>query len=161
MRDAENWDWKHLRRVCEREAARVLRQACDRDDAVQAALLRAWSRRRACRASDAPDAWVAQIARREAYRLASSRSTERARSSGDHAEGAAEHAVDAILDRVHAGSLVRSLSPSDRQILALRYFGDMTHGQVSDALGMPVGTVKVRLHRMRHKLAAEDPPLAA
>ncbi|HEX8085247.1 MAG TPA: sigma-70 family RNA polymerase sigma factor [Solirubrobacteraceae bacterium] len=149
------WDWEHLRRVCAREAGRVLRNGSDREDAVQAALLRAWTRRTTCRAQESPDPWVAQIARREACRLATARRAEPWPDAEPAHEPRVEHAVDAILDRLHARELVGSLTNSDRQILALRYYGDMTHTQVSEALGMPVGTVKVRLHRLRHRLAAE------
>ncbi len=40
----------------------------------------------------------------------------------------------------------------DRAMLALRYREGMTQGQVAEAMGMPEGTVKVRLHRARAAL---------
>ena len=43
-----------------------------------------------------------------------------------------------------------------------RYWADHSEQEIADMLGEPVGTVKVRLHRARHKLATKlAPPLAA
>lgn len=48
-----------------------------------------------------------------------------------------------------------ALSPDDRLILALRYDGGLGHREISESLGgLPLGTVKVRLHRARKVLAA-------
>ena len=48
-----------------------------------------------------------------------------------------------------------ALSPDDRLILALRYDAGLGHKEISDSLGgLPLGTVKVRLHRARKVLAA-------
>lgn len=138
--------------MCEREARRVFANGSDRDDAVQAALLRVWTHRRSCRSGHAPEAWVARIARREAYRLAASQRLERGRPPAPVRERPAEPTLDPVLDRIHAYEVVQSLPPTDQRILVLRFFGDMTHAQVSEALGMPVGTVKVRMHRMRRRL---------
>jgi RNA polymerase sigma factor (sigma-70 family) len=37
-------------------------------------------------------------------------------------------------------------------MLRLRYADDLTHVEVARRLGVPVGTVKVRLHRARRRL---------
>jgi len=43
---------------------------------------------------------------------------------------------------------------SYRTILALRYEGDLSHEEIAEALGgLPIGTVKNRLHRAREALA--------
>lgn len=48
------------------------------------------------------------------------------------------------------------LPESYRSILALRYEGDLSHEEISEALrGLPIGTVKNRLHRAREALALE------
>lgn len=47
-----------------------------------------------------------------------------------------------------------ALPPSYRAILALRYEGGLSHEEIAEALGgLPVGTVKNRLHRAREALA--------
>lgn len=44
------------------------------------------------------------------------------------------------------------MSDRDREILELRYEQDLTHPAIASRLGIPEGTVKVRLHRAREKL---------
>ena len=44
------------------------------------------------------------------------------------------------------------LSQRDRQLLELRYEEDLTQAAIATKLGIPEGTVKVRLHRARDKL---------
>ena len=159
MPNTSQWNWPRLRRLCEREAGRVLRDPADRDDAVQEALIRAWSHRAACRTPLVPDPWVRQIARREAFRLAVTRRRERERwadcAVADRAAAPAPEPA-ALEERVDLRRAVRALPPDDRALLALRYFGDMTQDQVAGVLGMPVGTVKVRLHRARNRLRCDQ-----
>jgi RNA polymerase sigma-70 factor (ECF subfamily) len=45
-----------------------------------------------------------------------------------------------------------ALADGDRSLLALRYAEDLTQSEVARRLGMPEGTVKVRLHRARRRL---------
>lgn len=47
---------------------------------------------------------------------------------------------------------MRDLSPEDRRLLQLRYVADLTQSAVAEQLGMPEGTTKVRLHRLRKRL---------
>lgn len=53
---------------------------------------------------------------------------------------------------------VASLPPAQRQALSLAYFEDLTHPQIADFLGLPLGTAKTRvrdgLARLRRSLAA-------
>jgi RNA polymerase sigma-70 factor, ECF subfamily len=44
------------------------------------------------------------------------------------------------------------LSERDRRLLEMRYEEDLTQGAIARRLGIPEGTVKVRLHRARAKL---------
>ena len=61
-------------------------------------------------------------------------------------------------EREEVASAVRAardgLPLSYRTILALRYEGDLSHEEIAEALGgLPIGTVKNRLHRAREALA--------
>jgi RNA polymerase sigma-70 factor (ECF subfamily) len=47
-----------------------------------------------------------------------------------------------------AGALAR-LKSGDRDVLLLIAWADMTYEEVSESLGIPVGTVRSRLHRAR------------
>jgi RNA polymerase sigma-70 factor (ECF subfamily) len=46
-----------------------------------------------------------------------------------------------------------SLSAEEREIVRLSFFDDLTHVQISQRLGLPVGTVKSRSHRAHRRLA--------
>jgi len=59
-------------------------------------------------------------------------------------------APDAALDAAETNRLVQraldKLSPSLREVLLLAYFQRLSYAQVADELGIPLGTVKSRLH---------------
>lgn len=69
---------------------------------------------------------------------------------------------DAAAARRDAASVLRAardrLPETHRTILAMHYEAGMSHEQISAALGgMPIGTIKAKLHRARAALAAELP----
>ena len=149
-----SWDWSHLGRVARAEVTRVVGPVPYADDAAQDALLRAWRHRDRFVRGERPDAWVAVIARREALRWAR-RSSERLRREDlevDLAEVWAPVAPTApeCLDMRRA---VSALPAADRILVALRYHADLSQPEVARVLGLPEGTVKVRLHRLRKRLA--------
>lgn len=51
---------------------------------------------------------------------------------------------------VHA--LLRDMEPEQRQLVALAFFKDMSHQQISDCTGLALGTVKSNLRRALQKL---------
>jgi len=48
---------------------------------------------------------------------------------------------------------VAALAVNDRDTLLLYAWADLTYEQIAQALGVPVGTVRSRLNRVRRKLA--------
>jgi RNA polymerase sigma-70 factor (ECF subfamily) len=114
-------------------------------------LLRAWRHAGRARAAD-PEPWVRAIARREALRL-------RARAAGREAplealadRPGAEHRTerdDAALD---VRTALAGLSAADRRMLFDLYWADRPVRDIAQDLGMPVGTVKIRMHRSRRRL---------
>jgi RNA polymerase sigma-70 factor (ECF subfamily) len=134
---------------------------------VQEAFIRAWRKRAACRTPDAPLPWLLQITRNESMRLAARRSRRQA-SEIPEAEPEATPsmpAIDAQLDQtltsVATEQALSALGEDERRLLRLRYEEDLTQGQVAAALGVPEGTVKVRLHRVRARLRGVAGDLAA
>ena len=71
-------------------------------------------------------------------------------------EAAAEPFVATTDARVALAVDVRralaELSESDQRLLLARYWGDLSQQEVAHLLGMPHGTAKVRLHRLRARL---------
>jgi RNA polymerase sigma-70 factor, ECF subfamily len=107
--------------------------------------------RRTCRSAD-PAPWLRQIARNECLRA---RAREPASVDIDQVMEPAEpdRAVEAIAERLDLRAALDTIGPLDRRLLALRYGGDLTQPKIAELLGMPEGTVKVRLHRARRALA--------
>lgn len=60
--------------------------------------------------------------------------------------------VDAERDAVRVAALLRRLPRADREVLELAATGCLDHAQIAAALDIPVGTVKSRLSRARHRL---------
>jgi RNA polymerase sigma-70 factor (ECF subfamily) len=145
------FDWDSIRLGCEAEARRWLSDEHDAQDAAQEALVRAW-RHWSSRWGDAPEAWVRTIARRAALRVGGRRGRERA---SPHAQPLAVEAPpepdDGELPILVAQALSELPAP-DRLLLRLRYERDLTQRQIAELLGMPEGTVKVRLHRLRNRV---------
>jgi RNA polymerase sigma-70 factor, ECF subfamily len=135
---------------------RVLRNPEDAEEAVQEAMIRAWRARGACRVPAARTAWLLQITRREAFRVAERRTRLRDREHSDSQEGELvswpHSEIDRVESRVTFDQALGLLQPHDRDLVRLRYAEDLTQEQVAARLDLPAGTVKVRLHRARERL---------
>jgi RNA polymerase sigma-70 factor (ECF subfamily) len=147
-----------MRATAAREARRILTTSHDVDEAVQEALVRAWRRRASCRGDDRIP-WMRQIARNEALRILARRRRRSEHELLDDAtllEGISDDDANAqqegLLLRMQVERAVGGLSVADRQLLALRYERDLSQPEVARMLGIPEGTVKVRLHRLRGRL---------
>lgn len=147
------WNWTDLRGRCRAEAMRVLRDPEAADEAAQEAMTRAWRQRGSCHSPSAPGPWVAQIARNEALRvwqreqrvLAHVGQVEEEAEDGEPLE-------DRMVRRVSVIQALETLTADERRLVDLRYESDLAHPAIAAVLGVPEGTVKVRLHRIRKRL---------
>ena len=132
------------------------------DDTLSETFLVAFRRRSSFdRRADSALPWLLGIATRVAksHRAAEARQWR----SFEASAGAAQH-----VEHVHADSderldadaavmalapRIAALSPRDRDTLLLYAWADLTYEQIAEALGVPVGTVRSRLNRVRRKLA--------
>lgn len=161
VQPGDEWNWELMRGIAAREARRYLVAAHDVDDVVQEALVRAWRQRASCRGADRMP-WMRQIARNEALRLIERRRTRVERELLDDErllstvpDHEAEEEREEMLLRMQVEQVVGRLSVDDQRLLALRYTGDLSQPEVARMLGIPEGTVKVRLHRLRGRLRRE------
>jgi RNA polymerase sigma-70 factor, ECF subfamily len=151
----DDWDWMALSRSCLRETRKLLRCEHDAQEAAQEALLRAWRGRDSQREPGAEAGWVTRIARNEALRQLERRTRSQDVYTDVPAEdlavsGGQETPVRAeILDLREA---IAELAPRDALLLRLRYEQDLTQPRVARLAGIPEGTVKIRLHRIRGRL---------
>lgn len=112
-------------------------------------MLRAWRHRASLRDRTQLSAWLARIVRNEAVRIRSRTLPEPVAEIEDLAGVAEDHA---LIDRLDLHAALSRLSPADKQLVCLRYLDDLTQPAIARTLGLPEGTVKVRLHRARAKL---------
>jgi RNA polymerase sigma factor (sigma-70 family) len=89
-----------------------------------------------------------------------------ARSAG-HAPGAEASHDTRVADRLDAAAMaaqlagaLASLSEGDRDVLLLTSWAGLDSTEVADALNIPVGTVRSRLHRVRKWLRANAPKVS-
>jgi RNA polymerase sigma-70 factor (ECF subfamily) len=152
----DSWDWAALRAGCLREARRLLRSEQDAQEVAQDALLRAWRGRSHQRRRGAEMWWVRQIARNEARRQLS----RQARRRDLYTEAPAElldsvptdQDVSLLAEIIDLREAIAELAPRDALLLRLRYEEDLTQPRLACLAGMPEGTVKIRLHRLRGRL---------
>ena len=145
-------DWDSARARCLREAQRILRSRAEAEDAVQEAFLRAWRYSGSCRTPDAPLPWLLQITRNEALRVLRQNASRGETEEIADEPGADDPDLAAATDRMDVRRLLATLSHEDRRLLELRYTDDLTQPRMAAELGIPEGTVKVRLHRLRSRL---------
>ncbi len=133
----------------------ILRDAELARDAVQEALVRAWRDLPALREPERFDAWL--------HRLTVHACMDAARHDRRHRgtvaltpmiDRPAADAMAGVIDRDELDRALRRLEPEQRAILVLRFYLDLTLPDAADALGIPLGTAKSRLHRALEALRA-------
>lgn len=60
--------------------------------------------------------------------------------------------LDAEISTRELAPMIASLSAKDRETLLLYAWGDLTYEEIAIALGVPVGTVRSRINRVRTRL---------
>jgi len=107
-----------------------------------------------CRCPEDPTGWLRTIVRHEAFRARERQGAlrEKVRRAGDEPQRMEQPDVPLRLD---VRTALRGLSAEDRALIALRYQGDLTQEHVAKLMGLPEGTVKVRLHRLRARLSTQ------
>ncbi len=139
----------------------ILRDEHAASDAVQEALTSAWLHIRAVRDPDRFDAWLNRLAVHASYREARRRPgrvVEIGIGTIDVPdERDAVGAVDAR-DQLERG--FRRLDPQQRAVLVVHHYLQLSEAEAAAVLGIPVGTVKSRLHRatvaLRAAIEADD-----
>ncbi len=131
----------------------LLRDAGLAEDLVQETFVRLWrSARRYDPARSSVRTFVFVLARRAAVDLWRRRDAavphELAETEAEGAPG--NDAFEDLLLRLAVGEALEELTPEHREVLVLRYREDLTHAQIAERLGIPVGTVKTRaMHGLR------------
>lgn len=146
---------RDLRALLDRSGAyavSLLRERKDAEDAVQQAALQAWHRRAQFDGQRAFKAWWFAILRN--YCLDELRRRKR-RPTPVRNEDAnlSSPADESVLDRVALEKAMDKLTEKQREVLRLRYYGDLAYEEMAQVLDIPTGTVMSRLHLARKALA--------
>lgn len=145
-----------------RVARSVCRDSGRAEEAVQETFTSIWSTRASYeprRGSVAP--WVLTVARYRAIDIARRNGRDAAHQISDEALGVlrapgsipeqvAAHAQTGDVLRVLAG-----LPEAQREVIALAFYGDLTHRQIAAHLDLPTGTVKGRIRLGLQRLRGE------
>lgn len=147
----DGWEWGKAHRVCLRLAYRYASNPSEAEDIAQDALLRAWRKRDTLREEGSRNQWLATIVKHEAFRQ-HARPRPDPTAAIEQQEGEEDQRVLATVELADLHAALDRLNQRERDLLEMRYQDDLTQAAIADKLGIPEGTVKVRLHRARNKL---------
>jgi RNA polymerase sigma-70 factor (ECF subfamily) len=136
-------------------ASLILRDPDRAADATQEALVSAWRDLSAVRDPDRFEAWLHRVLVRCCYREATQE--RRRRRVEIHVIADDHRAPDAIpdmLDRDQLDRAFRRLDVEERTVIVLHHIEGFLLTEIADVLGIPVGTVKSRLHRGKRTMRA-------
>ena len=140
-------------------AVRAFGPGPDAEDVTQQTFVAAWTGRAGYRPDQGPlPAWLVGVARHKiadgwARRDRQRRETEAAVSQAQSAPTGAGPGIDsAVADRVLLLDELDRLGQPQRGIIELAFFEDLTHAQIADRTGIPLGTVKSHIRRTLERL---------
>ena len=148
-----------------RLALRSLGDRSDAEDVTQQVYISAWKGRHTFDAARSTlSAWIVGIAK---HRIADAHAA-RARTRRleetlvSEASAAPDVVDDDLAERVMVAEELERLEPVPRRVMQLAFYDQLSHSQIADALGIPIGTVKshVRrsLTRLRSRWEVDDGP---
>ena len=145
-------------------ANRVLRDTHAAEEVTQHTFLQAW--RNADRFEPGRDfaPWLATIARRAAIDALRRRQRRPTSALDEEVESVVDPAAGFDAEQIELTWAVRAavdaLDDDQREVVRLHYLAGLTHPEIAEHLGIPVGTVKSRLARAGRRLANRLRPYA-
>lgn len=149
-------------------ARAILHDPAESEDAVADAFLQVWTTARSFDDSRASVvAWVSMIVRTRALdrlRARKRRVATLEKAAGFDVEGMAlpianpgpepESAAELAEVRQRVAGVLAELPPPQRRVIELAFFHGLSHAEIADALGEPLGTIKTRIRAGMEKLRA-------
>ncbi|GGS55352.1 sigma-70 family RNA polymerase sigma factor [Streptomyces griseoviridis] len=134
-------------------AERLLTDRHLAEDIAQEALIRAWVHTDKLRSGEgSARGWLLKVTRNLVIDHTRSARVRHETTVDDTGEVAQHDHADAVLARVQADALLRSLPPEHREVLVHTYLYGYTVRETAQLLGVPAGTVKSRQHYALHAL---------
>ncbi len=160
------WAYERLAGLVHGLACRALGQGADAEDVTQQVFISAWNTRSGYHPDKGPLAgWIVGITRhRVADALARARRDQRLTQAAAAVEPRPVQSFDsAATNRVVLLAELAQIGQPQRGIMELAFFEDLTHEQIAERTGIPLGTVKSHirrtLHRLRDRLEVEGAAL--
>jgi RNA polymerase sigma-70 factor (ECF subfamily) len=139
---------------CMAIAVRILRDSHLAEDAVQSALVVAWRELRTLRDPDRFEPWLHRILTNECYAEARRRTRWTATITVLPVEPHESGDIMTIHDRDQLERAFRRLTLEQRAVLIFHRYVGLSLPEVADRLGIPLGTVKSRVHHATAALRA-------
>jgi RNA polymerase sigma-70 factor (ECF subfamily) len=133
----------------------ILRDSERAADATQEALVAAWRDLAALRDPDRFESWLRRLLVNACYQQ-TRREQRRRRYEGAVAtiDDTSPDPANALADRDQIERGFRRLDEQQRALVVLHYYFDLPLAETAASLGLPIGTVKSRLHRTNQLLRA-------
>ena len=141
---------------CMAIAYRILRDADLAEDAVQNALIVAWRQLGALRDEDRFEPWLHRILTNECYAEARRRRRISVQLRALPTSGGAASTGDIlnVNDRDQLERALRRLTLEQRAVVVFHHYVGLSLDEIASRLGIPLGTVKSRLHYASNALRA-------
>ncbi|MDP9494441.1 MAG: RNA polymerase sigma factor [Actinomycetota bacterium] len=128
----------------------ILRDAGLAADATQQTFIKAWRAASTYDPERSFGPWIYAIARRTAIDVYRKRA--RVVVSDQIEVATIAPGLETVWEVFEVRSALDQLPDEERQVIKLSHFDGLTHGQIADQLGIPIGTVKSRSHRAHQRL---------
>jgi len=102
---------------------------------------------------DNPPAWVRRVAMNQRGSFLRAYHRQQRAQERDYVPQQPDDSIKLADDHAEVWQAIRTLPPSQAQVVALHYYEGYSIGQIAAALGKAPGTVKAQLHYARLKLA--------
>jgi RNA polymerase sigma-70 factor (ECF subfamily) len=133
-------------------AYRILRDRSSAEDATQQAMVSIWRELPKLREPDRFDAWAYRLLVNASY--AEHRRHRRETTSDSLIDGTTDDPYLSVHDRDQLKRGFARLTAEQRAVLVLQHYMNLSHEEIADVVGIPVGTVRSRLHGARGALRA-------
>jgi RNA polymerase sigma-70 factor (ECF subfamily) len=142
-------------------ATMILRDPAEAQDVAQEALVRLWQHREGVQRAGAR-LWLNRTVRnlcidrlrKRKVRSELSDGEERLSHEADDGPGPQQLAESSELGRLIQRAL-SAMSAEDQAVVVMREVQGLAYDEIAEALGVPLGTLKARLHRARERLRAK------
>lgn len=119
-------------------------------DATQQTFIKAWKAASTYDPDRSIKPWIYAIARRTAIDIYRKRSRVIVRDDVDTVT--LPHGLETAWEVFEVRAAVDELPDEERQVIKLSHFDGLTHTEIADAIGIPLGTVKSRSYRAHQRL---------